>query len=276
LGGVAQLGERMNADSGAAARNASSQAQDTDSLSASITEMSASVEEVARNAAGSSETMREFSERLGSVQQSVSTASDTLQEMVKRLELDSRNILKLEQQGEDIGTILDVIRDVAERTNLLALNAAIEAARAGGQGRGFAVVAEEVRNLASQSQQSAQQIETMIDQLQEVTRASASGMRNGLEETSRSATTMSDASRLMGGLLEDVQQLDQAATQIATAAEEQSAVAVEIDRRVVSIRDLARETRGHAESTAGNATQMRERVEELSRQLRRFRLHVEI
>ncbi len=272
LNDLNELGERMNADSAAASRNASAQARDTDSLSASITEMSTSVEEVARNAAGASATTRAFRERLGAVQQDVNQASNTLQQMVSRLEQDSRDILKLEQQSEEIGTILDVIREVAARTNLLALNAAIEAARAGEQGRGFAVVAEEVRNLASQSEQSAQQIETMIGQLQEVTRASASGMRQGLEDTGHSADMMAKASGQMSGLLRDVSHLDQAATQIATAAEEQAAVAGETDRRVVSIRDLARETQAHTEETAGNAERVRERVLELSQRLKQFRL----
>ena len=141
----------------------------------------------------------------------------------------------LESNSDNIGVILDVIRGIAEQTNLLALNAAIEAARAGEQGRGFAVVADEVRTLAQRTQQSTDEIQDMISQLQSGSKKAVSVMQNGLSHAEKSVEQAAEAGDTLGKISNSMAKIVDMVNQIASAAEEQSQVTNEVDKSIVSI-----------------------------------------
>ena len=270
LDDVAGLGRTMDADSRVAVDQVTAQSDETRTLATSVTEMTASIEEVARNAGTTAETTRSFSQRLEEARHGVSNASTSIQQVLERLQQGSERMRTLEKQGQDIGTVLDVIRNITEQTNLLALNASIEAARAGDHGRGFAVVAEEVRNLAARTSESAEQIEGMITGLRQETAASVGAMEEGVSETGRGADLINEADHTMGELLGEVRHLDEITAGIASAAEEQGQVAADIDRRLNRINDQAEQTRARTSDTADNAVRMHGLVEDLQERLRRF------
>ncbi|QIT54277.1 methyl-accepting chemotaxis protein [Aquisalimonas sp. 2447] len=270
LDDVAGLGQTMDADSRVAVEQATAQSDETRTLATSVTEMTASIEEVARNAGTTAETTRSFSRRLEEARDGVSNASNSIQQVLQRLQQGSERMTALEKQAEEIGSVLDVIRNITEQTNLLALNASIEAARAGDHGRGFAVVAEEVRNLAARTSESAGQIEGMITGLRQETAASVNAMEEGVTETGRGADLITGADHTMGELLGEVHHLDEITAGIASAAEEQSQVAADIDRRLNRINDQAEQTRARTSDTADNAVRMHALVEDLQGRLQRF------
>ncbi|MFO7857831.1 MAG: methyl-accepting chemotaxis protein [Ectothiorhodospiraceae bacterium] len=269
---VTSVGEAVSSHSGSIAERASEQSGETQNVASSVTEMSASIQEVARNASETATTTRRFSERLQGVQTQVEEASQLIASVYQRLEQGSAAIESLEQAGERIGSVVDVIRNVTDRTHLLALNASIEAARAGDQGRGFAVVAEEVRNLAQQTAQSTQEIESMISALRDQTRSSVADMRAGVEETGQGARGASEASERMQALRHEISHLDDLTGGIASAAEEQSQVAEDIDRRLNAIRDRATTTENAAADSASQADTLRQQIETLAQRLERFSL----
>ena len=236
-----------------------SQIQQTDLVATAVTEMVATVDEIVSNthaAANKAETTHQNAEqgKLG-----VETTIAQIEQLSTTLNESENIVQELVKDSDTIGSVLDVIRGIAEQTNLLALNAAIEAARAGEQGRGFAVVADEVRTLASRTQDSTQEIETIISSLQTRTKEIVAHMSESRTQGAESAKQASSAGRVLEEITQDVSTIMEMNTAIATAIKEQSTVATEVNQHVVNIRDVA-ESSGKASLHNGQMS------EELSQQ----------
>jgi methyl-accepting chemotaxis protein len=196
----------------------------------------------------------------------------TIELLANEVEDASQVINKLQQDSASIGSILDVIRGIAEQTNLLALNAAIEAARAGEQGRGFAVVADEVRTLASRTQESTQEIQTMIEALQTGAEKAVSVMDTGKKQAADCVVQSEEADKALETITHAVHEAFDRSSQIATAAEEQSVVAHEISENLESIVTIAEQTTAGSHQTAESSSEVARLAEELQQSVQEFKL----
>ena len=248
------------------------QKNETGQVVVAMNQMSSTVQEIARNAAGAAEAAsaadRQAHEGSEVVQQAVSSISDLADEISSTAEV----IHALEADSEAIGNVLDVIRGIAEQTNLLALNAAIEAARAGDQGRGFAVVADEVRALAQRTQESTQEIQEMIERLQDGSRRAVSAMSKGQEKVGLSVEQANQSGSSLEQILGAIRTINDMNTQIASAAEEQGHVAEEISRSVDATNNLCTQTATTSDQLAAAGHQMQQMTSELNGMVGRFRL----
>ena len=240
---------------------------ETDMVATAITEMVATVEEIASNTTDTATKAEHTNENAKKGKKGVDATIAQINVLEDYLDASGQVIHKLVEDSVTIGSVLEVIRGIADQTNLLALNAAIEAARAGEQGRGFAVVADEVRSLASRTQDSTQEIETIISSLQNRTQEIVELMDNCRKEGKESAIQANNAGELLDEINNDIISILDMTTAIATAIQEQSAVASEVNQHVSSIRDVA-----HDSSQA--TLQNKEMSEELSLQAKL--LHKEI
>ncbi len=247
------------------------QQQETEQVATAINEMTATVQEVARHASEASGATQQADNeaRDGSavVEQSIRSINDLAGQLASAAEV----VHQLEENSENIGTVLDVIKGVAEQTNLLALNAAIEAARAGEQGRGFAVVADEVRSLASRTQQSTEEIQQMIETLQEGARNAAKVMQSSREHSQESVEQASQAGESLRTIASAVTTINDMNLQIASAAEEQSSVAEEINRNVTNINEVVNQTAVGAQQTQVSSTELARLSHELQTLVNQFR-----
>ena len=237
-----------------------------------VTEMSAAVDEVARNANHTSDSSREAEQSAEAGRRQVSSTRGTIEQLSERLRITSGTIGRLADEAIAIGRVLEVIRTIAEQTNLLALNAAIEAARAGDQGRGFAVVADEVRALAQRTQSSTQEIERMISAIQSASQESVEAMGESSEYAGRSSEMASAADQALAQIAERVGQINEMNLVIASAAEEQAQVAREVDRNLVAIRDIAEQNATGAHETSVASDQLARLASDLNGMVQRFRL----
>ncbi|WP_018146178.1 methyl-accepting chemotaxis protein [Thioalkalivibrio sp. AKL6] len=247
---MASAAEQLSAVSTQTNGNIDQQRSQTEQVSTAMNEMAATVQEVARNAsdaASSSQEADQESRAGGEVVRTVVSDIGRLSGEVATIEESVRN---LDEKGQQIGSVLDVIRGIAEQTNLLALNAAIEAARAGEQGRGFAVVADEVRTLASRTQDSTADIQAMIESLQAGTRNAVTAMGRGREMAEATSNDAERAGQALESIVQAVGRISDMTTQIASAAEEQNAVAEEINRNIYAINDITGDTANGARQTA--------------------------
>ncbi len=247
------------------------QRQETDQVATAINEMSSAAQEVARSAQGAAEAAQQTDSEGQAAKQVVDGSIQRIHALVGDIRHSGVSLDNLQTDVQSIVSVLDVIRSIAEQTNLLALNAAIEAARAGEAGRGFAVVADEVRALASRTQQSTQEIQGMIDRLQGGTREAVSAMRRSSDAGESTSEQANQAGASLDAIATLIGTINAMNAQIASAAEEQTAVAEEINRSVHQIaqvvESVADETRLGAQ-TAQNLSGLGERLGGLVRQFR--------
>ncbi|MDX9766054.1 MAG: methyl-accepting chemotaxis protein [Ectothiorhodospiraceae bacterium] len=237
-----------------------------------MNEMAATAQEVARSAQQAAHAAHNATEAAASGKNVVARTVQGIQSMAGDADKASSVIGQLEQDSERIGSVLDVIRTIAEQTNLLALNAAIEAARAGEAGRGFAVVADEVRSLATRTQKSTQEIQDMIETLQGASQQAVQVMNTMSERAQRNVQRANDAGDAIEAIEEAIQSINDLTAQIASAAEEQSAVAEEINRNVTNISDAAEQNAGGAAETTNASEQLARLAQELQNLVGRFKL----
>jgi len=238
--------EELTVITGQTSRGVMSQQSDSEQVATAMNEMAATVQEVARYASQAADASRTADNETKAGKQVVMDAIDGIKQLAKQVEMGAVSIKDLQKESENIGSVLTVIQGIAEQTNLLALNAAIEAARAGESGRGFAVVADEVRTLAKRSHDSTEEIKKIIERLQKEAEKSVQVMDEELEQANRSVEKAEKAGQSLDVIAESVASIRDMNTHIASAAEEQSAVAEEINRNIVSIAQVAEE---NAEST---------------------------
>ena len=237
-----------------------------------VNELTMAIQEVARNTGNTAQNTKEATSITDSGQERIHLAVERVQSLAVRISETAEFMLKLENEAKNVTSVIDVIRGVAEQTNLLALNAAIEAARAGEQGRGFAVVADEVRTLASRTQQSTADIHGMLSKLQQGVQHAVDAMGSSAAMTSEAVDSATQAGQSLAGIGSAVKQISDMTLQIATAAEEQSSVTSEIDRNLVQINSLAMNA---AEGASQTATES-QRLNELSIQLRQLLMQFKV
>ncbi len=233
--------------------NSSKQQAEIDMVATAMNEMTATVEEVARNAETAAESAKTANDEANSGLQVASQSKTEINSLVGDIDNAAQVLSCLAAESDTIGNVLNEIKGIAEQTNLLALNAAIEAARAGEQGRGFAVVADEVRTLASRTQQSTLEIQSMIEKLQTGTKDSLAVMTNALERGQSSVESVHKTEASLSSIQSAISTINDMNAHIATAAEEQTQVANEINQNLINISSVSQQTTSDADE-AHNAS----------------------
>lgn len=243
---------------------------ETEQVATAINEMSATVRDIASSASRAADLANQVDRDAKQGKIELNETIQLIRTMAEKVSDTSQVIEKLKTESLEISSVLDVIRGIADQTNLLALNAAIEAARAGEHGRGFAVVADEVRQLAQRTQESTGNIQDMIERLQQGSGEAVSAMENCLAQANTGAERVSSTGDLLTAILEGVASINDMNAQIASAAEEQSSVTEEINRNVIKINDIALQTSAGAEQTAVTSTELAKLAEQQQSLVQRF------
>ncbi|MBX8473115.1 MULTISPECIES: methyl-accepting chemotaxis protein [unclassified Pseudomonas] len=272
-GSATQLGaaaEELSAVTEEASRGLQQQNDEIEQAATAVNEMTAAVEEVARNAVSTSEASNQSTHAAREGRDQVVKTVDAIQTMTHDVQNTAQMIEGLAAQGRDIGKVLDVIRAIAEQTNLLALNAAIEAARAGEAGRGFAVVADEVRALAHRTAQSTQEIEKMVAGIQNGTGEAVESMQQSNQRTQSTLEMARAAGVALEQITQSIHQINERNLVIASASEEQAQVSREVDRNLVNIRDLATQSAAGANQTSAATHELSRLAVDLNAMVARF------
>ena len=269
---LAAAAEEMSHISTETSNGVQRQRSETEQVATAMNEMTATVQEVARNAESAAEAARGADEESSKGQHVVTESVSSIDTLAGEVERAAGVIQRLEKDTESIGTVLEVIQGIAEQTNLLALNAAIEAARAGEQGRGFAVVADEVRSLASRTQSSTQEIKEMIERLQANAQDAVNVMEGGREKARSSVDFASKAGEALERITGAVNAIATMNNQIAEAARQQGEVSEEINRNVVNISQVAEETSGSTSQLANASQELARLAADLQGLVGRFKV----
>ena len=269
---LASAAEELNAVTDESARGLTQQNNEIEQAATAVNEMTSAVEEVARNAVSTSEASRNATTSAGDGRDLVQETVSAIERMSGDVQATATLIGDLANESRDIGKVLDVIRGLADQTNLLALNAAIEAARAGEAGRGFAVVADEVRALAHRTQQSTSEIERMIGSIQAGTEHAVDSMRNSTERAESTLNIAKGAGMSLDTINTAIVEINERNLVIASAAEEQAQVAREVDRNLVNIRDLSVQSATGASQTSAASSELSRLAVDLNGMVGRFRL----
>ncbi|TWI52492.1 methyl-accepting chemotaxis protein [Pseudomonas duriflava] len=269
---LASAAEELNAVTDEGSRSLTQQNGEIQQAATAVTEMTSAVEEISRNAASTSEASHVTSKEAQTGRLQVGKAVNAIDTMAQELNTSSETVQALSEQVRNIGQVVDVIRGIAEQTNLLALNAAIEAARAGEQGRGFAVVADEVRALAHRTQTSTGEIETMIGTVQNTTDQAVRTMGNSRSLAENTQQLAQAADQALERITVAVTGINERNLVIASAAEQQAQVAREVDRNLVNIQDLSTQTSAGANQTNAASQDLSRLAVSLNQTVARFRL----
>jgi methyl-accepting chemotaxis protein len=269
---ISSAAEELSAVTEQTSAGVNSQKVETDQVATAMNEMSATVQEVARNAEEASDAAAAADQQAREGDKVVGEAVAQIERLAIEVGNSTAAMGNLREESNKIGGVLDVIKSVAQQTNLLALNAAIEAARAGEAGRGFAVVADEVRSLAQRTQQSTEEIEKLISRLRSGTQEVSDVMESSRVLTDSSVELARRAGTSLENITRAVSTIQSMNQQIASAAEQQSAVTEEINRSVLNVRDISEQTAGASDETASSSIELARLGHELDGLVKRFRL----
>lgn len=253
-------------------RNIHEQQSQTEQVATSMNEMVASVQEVAKTAHQTADAAQDARDKAGDGRRIVEQTIGSINLLATEVDKTTDVIHRLESNCESIGSVLDVIRGIAEQTNLLALNAAIEAARAGEQGRGFAVVADEVRTLASRTQESTLEIQKTVETLLSGAAEAVNVMESNRTHTQTSVENAARAGDALGDITQAVSKISDMNTQIASASEEQGAVANEINTNISNINDAASQSTRSTQQTTEASEKLAQLAIELQSQVSKFKI----
>ncbi|NRB24335.1 methyl-accepting chemotaxis protein [Shewanella sp.] len=248
------------------------QQSETELTVTAMNEMTATVAEVAQSATYAADSARDAESNATKGEVIVLQSVDSMSQLSQQIEQTSAVIGHLASESQNIGSVLDVIKGIAEQTNLLALNAAIEAARAGEQGRGFAVVADEVRTLAQKTQESTLEIESMIDSLQKGVQQAVSAMKVGTEQVYDANEKAKMAGKAFNDIVLSVDNISSMNSQIATAAEEQRCVAEEINRSIIAISDITQTSTMEVQELTSSVAELTRLSATMREQVSQFKL----
>ncbi len=269
---IASAAEELSAVTEQTSAGVNSQKIETDQVATAMHEMTATVQEVARNAEQASLAAADADGQARAGDKVVAEAIAQIERLAAEVARSTDAMTHLQQESNKIGSVMDVIKAVAEQTNLLALNAAIEAARAGEAGRGFAVVADEVRGLAQRTQKSTEEIEGLVAGLQNGTQQVATVMNNSRSLTDSSVELTRKAGVSLENITRTVSNIQSMNQQIAAAAEQQSAVAEEISRSIVNVRDVSEQTATASDETAKSSVELARLGSQLQQMVSHFRV----
>ncbi len=248
------------------------QKNETDMVATAMYEMNATVHDVAKSAAAAAQSASSVDTSAHDGQQVVTESVNGMNHLASEVQSAAKVIADLAADAQDIGKVVDVIRDIAEQTNLLALNAAIEAARAGDQGRGFSVVADEVRTLAGRTQNSTAEIQEMITHLQQAAARAAEVMEQGQLQATEGVEKSAKANEALEEIIAQIMNMNDMNTQIASAAEEQSSVAEEMNQNLTRINMAADETAQAADNVAATSQEIEALAEQLKQAVGKFKV----
>jgi methyl-accepting chemotaxis protein len=246
------------------------QCHETEQIATAIEELTHSIDDVAKSAANASKLAEEADQESNDGLASITSTIQEINFLTQELENTRGIITQLAQDSQQIETILEVITTISEQTNLLALNAAIEAARAGEAGRGFAVVADEVRNLASKTGSSANEIHSMIAQLQQTANSAVSAMEKGGELSERCKERANETGEFLHAISSKLNLVSDNSIQFATAVDQQATVTQEVNRNVSNITTLANDTAAMSRSSIERTSILVARIEALQRLMKQF------